>query len=970
MWKRLTLALICVMLCTTAAQALEARVDSSGGVYYTHDRAEDNAVLSESEPVQGGTVTVDCLSYRLLSESTAAVNSYTAETSSQLVIPDRISVNGAEYLVTEIAPKAFFSCQLLERVTVPEGVITIGDSAFENCSRLTSVSLPTTVGNVGENAFFGCMALTQIEVTAASAGIQPYYSDGGVLFRRRGDGDTLVQYPLGKQDTSYALPAGVTEIGPYSFALPRTYDSQQTALPLAEVNLSGVKTIDGKAFEHQSGLKKVTFGESVEAIANTAFSYTGLVEVNLPPTILHIAADAFSFCRSLRSIEIQGGSANGYTTDQGVLYGPAQWGAGKTALLAYPAAKAEDTYEILAGTNVIEGTAFDSPEALCNLTIPDSVTELRGIVFIGVSFNDLTIPGSIKEIQSYTFQNCSFQTLTLSEGLETIDGTAFFNCRVENIKIPSTVTKIGLNPFAGCSTLRNITVEEGNLNYTALNGVLLDSAMRTLVAYPAGSPNTSFQIPASMTEIAAGTLNAAVNLQTLEADENNQVFNVEDGVLYQGTMLHTYPRSKRDAEFTVKDGTTKIAKSAFEGNRFLEMVNLPLGLLEIGADAFVDCNNLRETVLPESLTTLSSRAFWGTALTHVTVPASVTVMGTQAFDLCRKLEYIEFRSPASQINLDIVSLYDPMLKYIYVPDGQLDAYKIMLSGDKLVNWAMVLEGQKPTRDGVVSLVEDVLAPDHTPTAEQITAAANAVQRLTAEETTALRDEQLIGLNALVKENYGDSVITRISAPTNVSADGLELASGVTEDPSDKVVSLHMEEVTNAAAAQASNALLELSCTYTVNNEVQPPRAPILITITCTSEMQAAADLKVIHLANSGWESVPFQFSPDKSTLTFRASQFSGYAVVHAADYPEDVTELAFQDANSVWVPSTVNSTDTLVVASYTDGQMLECHMYTGLSPGAVQNVTWNYTAERYRAFLLGNGRAPRCAAADWPAANP
>ena len=50
----------------------------------------------------------------------------------------------------------------LQSVTIPEGVITIGESAFEGCERLERVVLPDSLETIGACAFSGCCHLTDI----------------------------------------------------------------------------------------------------------------------------------------------------------------------------------------------------------------------------------------------------------------------------------------------------------------------------------------------------------------------------------------------------------------------------------------------------------------------------------------------------------------------------------------------------------------------------------------------------------------------------------------------------------------------------------------------------------------------------------------------------------------------------------------------------------------------------------------
>lgn len=61
---------------------------------------------------------------------------------------------------SNVAPKMLRGCHKLQRVSLPEGVTTIGESAFEGCSSLIFVDIPSTCTTIKENAFNGCRSLT------------------------------------------------------------------------------------------------------------------------------------------------------------------------------------------------------------------------------------------------------------------------------------------------------------------------------------------------------------------------------------------------------------------------------------------------------------------------------------------------------------------------------------------------------------------------------------------------------------------------------------------------------------------------------------------------------------------------------------------------------------------------------------------------------------------------------------------
>ena len=56
----------------------------------------------------------------------------------------------------------------LPTITIPEGVVSIGDGAFAFCHRLTTIFLPASVMEMGEDVFYGCNALQEIIVPKGS----------------------------------------------------------------------------------------------------------------------------------------------------------------------------------------------------------------------------------------------------------------------------------------------------------------------------------------------------------------------------------------------------------------------------------------------------------------------------------------------------------------------------------------------------------------------------------------------------------------------------------------------------------------------------------------------------------------------------------------------------------------------------------------------------------------------------------
>ena len=153
---------------------------------------------------------------------------------------------------------AFWNCTGLTSITIQNGVTSIGTGAFWNCTGLTSITIPSSVTSIGVNVFYNCTGLTDITVDSNNSS---FCSESGVLFNK--DKTTLIYYPLGKNDSSYTIPDGVTVIEQYAFYC----NSKLTSVTIP----SGVTSIGEMAFRECSGLTSVIVPSSVTSIEYNAF---------------------------------------------------------------------------------------------------------------------------------------------------------------------------------------------------------------------------------------------------------------------------------------------------------------------------------------------------------------------------------------------------------------------------------------------------------------------------------------------------------------------------------------------------------------------------------------------------------------------------------------------------------------------------------------------------------------------------
>lgn len=102
-------------------------------------------------------VEIDGIVYELDNyQMTAEVSGNIQKYSGDIVIPSTISCDGMSYTVTRIGYQAFYFCNELTSVTIPNTVYKIGNYAFKYCSKLEDMyCYAFNVPNLGRNVFEG-----------------------------------------------------------------------------------------------------------------------------------------------------------------------------------------------------------------------------------------------------------------------------------------------------------------------------------------------------------------------------------------------------------------------------------------------------------------------------------------------------------------------------------------------------------------------------------------------------------------------------------------------------------------------------------------------------------------------------------------------------------------------------------------------------------------------------------------------
>ena len=212
------------------------------------------------------------------------------------VIPDDGSV-------TSIGFGAFYGTTVLEEISVPYGIVSIGDRAFSCCTKLSHVDLPGSLEVIGEYAFEVDRALTEITIPDSVNRIKK-----GAFCRCSGL-------------TGITVPDSVTSLGTYAFEYCEALTSAVlpcglTSIPnnlftgcrkLASVNIPENVTVIGECAFDYSALTSVTFPDGLTEIKAMAFDGCyGLTSVILPESVTKISTRAFDYCTSLTDVWYKG----------------------------------------------------------------------------------------------------------------------------------------------------------------------------------------------------------------------------------------------------------------------------------------------------------------------------------------------------------------------------------------------------------------------------------------------------------------------------------------------------------------------------------------------------------------------------------------------------------------------------------------------------------------------------------------
>ncbi len=636
--------------------------------------------------------------------------------------------------VTEISEMAFYGIDVTELV-IPEGVKKIGVGAFQNCASLTSVELPASLEELTEGektinsvkyaaitAFNNCTKLTDIKIAPANT---KYASSQGVIYKKT-DGVITDLCMVSRGATGdIVIPNTVTKIWAQAFY----YNSNITSVKFAAALPEGSElTIDPQAFYDCSALTSVELPNGLKTIPEGLFYFCdALTTISVPSTVTLIKNKAFSSCTALTTIEFKPGTEalefEGTTMNSDGTYTSMFTGCTSLKEFSFPERTtkigdnifASGTYASSGGggdqtpqaiekvyipanaefgarmfyraTNLTkvdfgEGASFtEIPEymfyktKITTIDLPETLTTIGNDAFYYSSLQSVTIPASVTTLGNYAFGQCKdLATVELAKNsqLTTIGEDAFLYCTsLTKFHVPATVETIGNYAFAGCKKLADfkfLTNDDGKaaLKQLGTQGAALTAIFGSSTYGGCAFTEITFPETEEAYELGQQMFAYCNNLQTVNL--SSKVSKIDNAFLYcpaltritvadgnENLKLHkTLPIVMNAdetairfiygelpaAKFTVPDGIEELAENAFKDQTSMTEIELPASLKIIGKQAFLNCASLQKVTFKPGiqLQTVGANVFEKcVSLTSIDIPAGITTVGNYMFKNCTAL---------------------------------------------------------------------------------------------------------------------------------------------------------------------------------------------------------------------------------------------------------------------------------------------------------------------------------------------
>lgn len=226
------------------------------------------------------------------------------------------------------------------------------------------------------------------------------------------------------------------------------------------------------------------------------------------------------------------------------------------------------------------------------------------------------------------------------DGVGNIGKDAFTHCSsLVTLTVPGSVRTILQGAFSRCTALQQAILGNGltEISTDLFSGCTL---LRTVT------------IGCDTRSIDKSAFNDCTSLEEINVTDGSAYFNCEDGILFDRAMteLVLYPRGKKATSYTIPESITTIDTKAF-AYAPLEEITIPSTVTTIEDETFVS-THVRSADL-HNVTSIGKRAFYNcTALETVTLSDDITSISERTFANCTSLKAVRIPDNVKNVAME------------------------------------------------------------------------------------------------------------------------------------------------------------------------------------------------------------------------------------------------------------------------------------------------------------------------------
>lgn len=317
-------------------------------------------------------------------------------TSGKLTLKETYTEEGVTYTVTAIAPNALDNLTEVTEITIPSGVVRIGEAA----GVVYATGISFTMASCRN--FNNCAKLERFKVASGNKAFTA--SGAGILMFKGGAAIVRVPEAIVVTDGTLKMSVSVTGIVPDAFLGNST---------IARIALSPQVNLTGFDTDHY---------------ANN-WGFWGM--------------------KKLKEFAVNGSAVpEEYSIVDGVLYNKK-----KTTIISFPPHKPVTSFTVPQTVKTIGTSAFRGASKLTSVSLGE-VTKIRAYAFNGSGITSINISSKVTWFGTGVFGNCnSLTSLTLPEKVKIPEYFAIDCKSLTTVNLPKGAKDIDTGAFKGCSRL-------------------------------------------------------------------------------------------------------------------------------------------------------------------------------------------------------------------------------------------------------------------------------------------------------------------------------------------------------------------------------------------------------------------------------------------------------------------------------------------------------------------------------------